>query len=86
MDEKTRQFYFRFLEFLSDTDFDQLEQENLESIATAAQQYLTGTELHEDAVTRIGNAIRFLEASERGAAVFEIQSLLSGLEKRLEKP
>ena len=85
MDEKTRQLYFRFLEFLSETNFDNLEQTNLEAIATSAQQYLAGTELHEDAVTRIKNAIRFLEASERGAAIFEIRSLLSGVEKRLEQ-
>jgi len=85
MDEKTRQLYFRFLEFLTETDFDNLEQTHLEAIATSAEHYLMGTELHQDALARIKNAIRFLDASERGAAAFEIKSLLNGIEKRLEQ-
>ena len=85
MDAKTRQLYFRFMEFLSDTGYDNLEQADLDAMATLAEQCLAGTELHNDAVTRINNAIRFLEASERGAAMFEIKSLLSGVEKRLEQ-
>lgn len=85
MDEKTRQLYFRFLDFLCESCFDELEHANLKTLAAAAEEYLAGTELHEDAVTRINNAIRFLEASERGAAAFEIRSLLTGVEKRLEQ-
>jgi len=83
MNEKTRQLYFRFLEFLAETDFEDLERAKLQELELYAENYLIGTELHNDAVSRVQNAIRFLDASEHGAAVFEIKSLLTGVERRI---
>lgn len=85
MDEKTRQRYFRFLQFLTESDFESLDQKKLQLLDKVADELLKGTELFDDVQTRVNSAMRFLESSERGAANFEIKQLHSGVTKRLDK-